>query len=154
MRGVAPQMRRSGSPSIVRRRSRGSLPRLHLKLNDFWQFTRLRCGSLRASRISGGSDAGARGADDAGSPTWPSSSVTAVNYSAAGEEAEIGFKVHPRVRFRHGERRPRYAGPPSMAWPPQHPAYGALYGSSRPIGSRVLAGLLAGGDIVASDVTR
>jgi hypothetical protein len=70
-------------------------PRLHLKLNDFWQFTRLRCGSLRASRISGGSDAGARGADDAGSPTWPSSSVTAVNYSAAGEEAEIGFKVHP-----------------------------------------------------------
>jgi HSP20 family protein len=30
MRGVAPQMRWSSSPSIVRRRSRGSLPRLHL----------------------------------------------------------------------------------------------------------------------------
>ena len=42
MHGVAPQMCRSGSPSIVRRRSRRSLPRLHLKLNDFWQFTRLR----------------------------------------------------------------------------------------------------------------
>ena len=39
MHGVAPQMCRSGSPSIVRRRSRRSLPRLHLKLNDFWHFT-------------------------------------------------------------------------------------------------------------------
>ena len=39
MHGVAPQMCQSGSPSIVRRRSRGSLPRLHLRLNDFWQFT-------------------------------------------------------------------------------------------------------------------
>ena len=35
MHGVAPQMCRSGSPSIVRRRSRGSLPRLHLRLNYF-----------------------------------------------------------------------------------------------------------------------
>ena len=35
MHGVAPQMCWSGSPSIVRRRSRGSLPRLHLKLNYF-----------------------------------------------------------------------------------------------------------------------
>ena len=39
MHGVAPQMCRSGSPSIVRRRSRRSLPRLHLKLNDFWQLS-------------------------------------------------------------------------------------------------------------------
>ena len=39
MHGVAPQMCRSGSPSIVRRRSRRSLPRLRLKLNDFWHFT-------------------------------------------------------------------------------------------------------------------
>ena len=46
MHGVAPQMCRSGSPSIVRRRSRRSLPRLHLKLNDFWQFTRLRVAVL------------------------------------------------------------------------------------------------------------
>jgi hypothetical protein len=38
MHGVAPQMCRSSSPSIVRRRSRRSLPRLRLKLNDFWQF--------------------------------------------------------------------------------------------------------------------
>ena len=30
MHGVAPQMCRSSSPPIVRRRSRGSLPRLHL----------------------------------------------------------------------------------------------------------------------------
>ena len=35
MRGVAPQMCRSSSPSIVRRRSRGSLPRLPLTQNDF-----------------------------------------------------------------------------------------------------------------------
>jgi len=42
MHGVAPQMCQSGSPSIVRRRSRRSLPRLHPKLNDFWHLTPLR----------------------------------------------------------------------------------------------------------------
>jgi hypothetical protein len=35
MHGVAPQMCRSSSPSIVRRRSRGSLPRLPLTPNKF-----------------------------------------------------------------------------------------------------------------------
>ena len=43
-RGRSPDVR-SGSPFIVRRRSRRSLPRLHL--NDFWQFTR----SLRRKRL-------------------------------------------------------------------------------------------------------
>ena len=38
MLGVAPHCA-SSSLSIVRRRSRGSLPRLPLRLNDFWQFT-------------------------------------------------------------------------------------------------------------------
>ena len=39
MHGVAPQMCGQAARSIVRRRSRRSLPRLHLKLNDFWHFT-------------------------------------------------------------------------------------------------------------------
>ena len=47
MHGVAPQMCRSGSPSIVRRRSRRSLPRLHLKLNDPGSLPGSGGGSLR-----------------------------------------------------------------------------------------------------------
>jgi integrase len=49
-----------------------------------------------------------------------------------GKRAGMPFPIHPhmpaaRVRLRPGERRPRYAGPPSMARPSQHPAYSAVH---------------------------
>ena len=46
-----------------------------------------------------------------------------------GERADPPAHAPARLRFRPGERRPRYAGSPSVARASQHSAYRALYGA-------------------------
>jgi hypothetical protein len=83
-------------------------------------------------------------ATERGGPMAPKSFHTLV--VRLGDRAKMAFPIHPHM-LRHAcgyalaNARPRYASAAGVAWTPQYPAHGSLYGNVAEQISRFLAGL-------------